>query len=45
LDSLTKEDLDTRGAAARRRYLSTYSPAVNTPLLLDTYAQLVDDGS
>jgi glycosyltransferase involved in cell wall biosynthesis len=43
LDSLEQEDLEARGAAARRRYLSTYSPAVNTPLLLNTYAQLVQD--
>jgi glycosyltransferase involved in cell wall biosynthesis len=41
-DGLTHDDLVVRGAAARQRYVDTYSPAVTTPILLTTYQQLLE---
>lgn len=42
LNALTHKELMAKGSAARHRYLSTYSPDKTTPILLNTYAQLVD---
>jgi glycosyltransferase involved in cell wall biosynthesis len=44
-DGLTHDDLAVRGNAARQRYLKTYSPAVTTPILLETYERLTESAA